>query len=81
MSELPQSNYARMLVVRSPDDKKRKALKLIEALSEECNVKTDGDHAWRTCRACLAREELDHKGVRQMLRDLLAAIRLEGDKP
>ena len=54
---------------------KLKALKLIEAISEECNVNTDGDHAWRTCRACLAREELDHRGVRQMLRDLLAALR------
>ena len=55
--------------------RRQKALKLLEALSEECNVMTDGDHAWRTCRACLAREELDHKGVRAMLRDLLTAIR------
>lgn len=55
--------------------KQQKALKLIEALSEECEVMTDGDHAWRKCRACLAREELDHKGVRAMLRDLLTVLR------
>jgi hypothetical protein len=57
-----------------PRERRLKALKLLEALSEECEVMTDGDHEWRTCRACLAREELDHKGVRQMLRDLLATI-------
>lgn len=57
------------------NEKRRKALKLLEALSEECDVRTDGDHAWRKCRACLAREELDHKGVREMLRDLLNGVR------
>ena len=56
-------------------ERRQKALKLLEAISEECNVMTDGDHEWRKCRACLAREELDHKGVRSMLRDLLTAIR------
>jgi hypothetical protein len=55
-------------------EKQRKALKLMEAISEECRVMTDGDHAWRTCRSCLAREELDHRGVKEMLRDLLDAI-------
>lgn len=61
--------------IRMERTARSKALKLIEALSEECEVMTDGDHAWRRCRACLAREELDHKGVRAMLRALLADIR------
>lgn len=56
-------------------DKRLKALKLLEAISEECEVMTDGDHNWRRCRACLAREELDHRGVRAMLRELLAELR------
>jgi hypothetical protein len=44
----------------------RKAFKLIEALSEECT------EDWETCRHCLAMEELEHKGTRQLLRHLLA---------
>lgn len=52
-----------------------KALKLLEALAEDCeNVKRSGDHAWRRCRACLAREELDHVGIKEMLRDFLDTL-------
>lgn len=50
-----------------------KARKLLEALAEDCtNVKEDGDHDWRKCRACLARAELDHKGIKVLLRAYLA---------
>jgi hypothetical protein len=59
-------------------DKKLKALKLLEAISEECEVHTDGDHRWTRCRACLAREELDHRGVRAMLRELLDTLKASG---
>lgn len=54
-----------------------KALKLLEALCEDHDndIKTDGDHNWRRCRACLAREELDHKGAIGLLRLLLSELR------
>ena len=48
-----------------------KARKLLEALAEECETR-GGEHAWRRCRACLAREELDHRGVKALLREYLA---------
>jgi hypothetical protein len=58
------------------DIRRAKALKLLEALCEDHeNVKTDGDHNWHRCRACLAREELDHKGAVGLLRLLLNELR------
>lgn len=32
------------------------------------------DHAWRKCRKCLAREELDHKGSDEALQAVLASL-------
>jgi hypothetical protein len=54
------------------DQRIRKARKLLEALAEDCESH-GGEHAWRKCRACLAREELDHRGVKELLREFLAA--------
>jgi hypothetical protein len=50
----------------------RKAFKLIEALAEPCNEGRDGDHRWSRCRRCLAIQELDERGARELMRHLLA---------
>lgn len=52
-------------------DREKKAWKLIEALAEPCEQPDGDDHAWRRCRRCLALQELDTKGARSLLRDLL----------
>lgn len=47
-----------------------KALKLLDAITSECDTQVGYDHGWRECRACLGREELDQAGPRQLLRKL-----------
>jgi hypothetical protein len=50
-----------------------KGLALLRSLAADHeNDRHSGDHAWRRCRVCLARESLDHKGVSEQLRALLA---------
>jgi hypothetical protein len=49
-----------------------KALALLKSLACECD-QTD-EHDWHKCRACLAQEELGHKGVKLMVRNFLAAL-------
>jgi hypothetical protein len=50
-----------------------KAFALLKSLSQECKGDCD-DHRWTRCRACLANEELEHKGVKSMVREFLAAL-------
>jgi hypothetical protein len=45
----------------------RKAWKLIEALAEPCADDGDADHAWRTCRRCLAVSELECRTGRYLI--------------
>jgi hypothetical protein len=63
-------------------ERRLKALKLLEAVSEECTVMTDGDHVWRKCRTCLARWEFENPEVRALIRELAATSRAdtEGDR-
>lgn len=57
--------------VRDKAERRAKALKLLEAITEPCEMTTDGDHEWRRCRSCLARFELDRVANRSLLRELL----------
>jgi hypothetical protein len=50
-----------------------KALALVKSLAAPC----DGGptvHAWRRCRHCLAVNELDDKGVRELLRAFIETL-------
>ena len=52
-----------------------KAIKLLEALAEPHEQDCNDDHRWSRCRKCLAQEELNHKGVDDLLLALLAKVR------
>lgn len=52
-----------------------RALALLKSVAADHEVNDrHGDHAWRTCRACLAREELDHNGIKPLLREFIARV-------
>jgi hypothetical protein len=52
-----------------------KARKLLEALVEPHDLRTrDGEHAWRECRCCLAREELERDSAVKLWRAILAEL-------
>jgi len=48
-----------------------KGVKLLEALAEPHEQPDGEDHAWRTCRRCLALEEGETEHARQLFRALL----------
>ena len=51
-----------------------KGMKLLEALAEPHEQPDGEDHAWRTCRRCLALEEGETEHARQLFRALLDEV-------
>ncbi len=51
-----------------------KAIKLLEAIAEDCETKGDAEHAWRRCRHCLGVAELETKNARRLIREVLAEL-------
>jgi hypothetical protein len=56
---------------RQTTDAEQKAWKLVEALAEDCELQSDGDHEWQKCRRCLAVAELSAPETRLLMRELL----------
>lgn len=60
----------------TPDVALAKAMKLLEALCQPHEVcEADGEHAWRECRTCLAREELEYDSSVPLFQAILAALK------
>ena len=57
-----------------------KGMKLLEALAEPHEQPDGDDHAWRTCRRCLALEEGETEHARQLFRALLDELEAEREK-
>jgi len=53
-----------------------KGMKLLEALAEPHKQPDGNDHAWRTCRRCLALEEGETEHARQLFRALLDELEI-----
>jgi len=49
-----------------------KTLALLKSVAEPCD--REDEHAWRTCRHCLAVNELELSGVRARLRAFIEAV-------
>lgn len=54
-----------------------KAIKLLEALADSCDVESGRDHAWRQCRRCLAIREFEMSPIetRKLMERLLLKVR------
>ena len=57
-----------------------KGMKLLEALAEPHEQPDGDDHAWRTCRRCLALEEGETEHAWQLFRALLDELEAEREK-
>jgi hypothetical protein len=53
-----------------------KVTKLLEALVEPHDEPNNDDHKWRTCRRCLAREELEYDSSVPMFEALMRRVKM-----
>jgi len=57
-----------------------KVIALLKSVAAECEGDQD-DHKWRTCRHCLAVEELDRRDIRRLVGEFAATHQQGGHQP